>query len=161
MAGEIILIIIAFALVASGFIGVLFPLIPGVPIAWLGLFVFGYATHFAIVTGKALAVFFLLMLITFLIDFFAPMIGAKKYYASSYGLYGAMVGFIFGTIVLGPVGVLAGPILGSVLGELIWGKSGEEALYASKGVLLGFLASSAVKFSVILMMLGYLIFSFF
>ena len=52
---EIILIIIAFAIVISGAIGVVLPFLPGVPVSWLGLLLFAYATGFALVTWKAIS----------------------------------------------------------------------------------------------------------
>lgn len=161
MIGEVILIIIAFAMVVSGAIGVALPFLPGIPVSWLGLLVFAYATGFAAVTWKALWIFLGLTLLTFAIDFIAPLIGAKQYQASRYGILGAMLGFLFGFILLGPIGIFVGPVLGAIAGEVISGKSGDDALLSSRGLLLGFLAGGAIKLSLIFVMLGYLIFALF
>ena len=135
---------------------------PGVPVSWLGLLVFAYATNFAVLTWKALLIFLGLTLLTFAIDFIAPLIGAKQYQASRYGIIGAFTGFIFGFIILGPIGVFVGPIFGAMAGEVIYGgKSGDEAMLSSRGLLLGFLAGGAIKLSLIFVMIGYLIFALF
>lgn len=160
--GEIILIIIAFAMVISGAIGVVLPFLPGVPVSWMGLLLFAYATEFAVVTWKALILFLIFSLMTFAIDFIAPLIGAKQYQASRYGMIGAVIGFLVGFMMLGPIGIFIGPIFGAIAGEVIYGgKSGDEAMLSSRGLLLGFLAGGAIKLSLIFVMLGYIIFALF
>lgn len=161
MVGEILMIIFAFALVLSGMAGILLPFLPGVPLAWLGLLVFAYATNFAVLTWKILLIFLGLSALTFFTDMAAPLIGAKKYQASPYGMYGAMIGLLCGVFLMGPIGILAGPVLGAIFGEMAYGKTPDQALESSKGVLIGFLAGSAIKFSLILSMLVYLIWSLF
>ncbi len=148
-------------MVVSGAIGTVLPFLPGVPVSWFGLLVFAYATGFAVVTWKALWIFLGFTLLTFAIDFIAPLIGAKQYQASKYGIFGAMLGFLSGFILLGPIGIFIGPIFGAVAGEVISGKSGDEAMLSSRGLLLGFLAGGAIKLSLIFVMLGYLIFALF
>ncbi len=162
MVGEILLMILSFALAISGLLaGIIMPLLPGVQVAWLGMLLFAYATHFAAVTWKVLLVFLVFVILALLVDFVAPLIGAKKYNASKYGIYGAMIGFAVGVLIMGPIGILAGPAAGAILGEIIYGKEPEEALESSKGVLMGFLAGSAVKFSLVLIMLGYMVYALF
>lgn len=161
MVGEILLIIFAFALVLSGLAGILLPFLPGVPLAWLGLLIFAYATSFAVLTWKILLIFLGLSLLTFVTDMIAPLIGAKKYNASSYGIYGAAIGLLSGIFLMGPIGILAGPVLGAIFGEMLYGKTSDEAIESSKGVLIGFLAGSAIKFSLIFSMLVYLIYALF
>ena len=148
-------------MVVSGAIGTILPFLPGVPVSWLGLLIFAYATNFAVVTWKALWIFLGFTLLTFAIDFIAPLIGARQYQASRYGIYGAILGFLFGFILLGPIGIFIGPVFGAVAGEIIYGKSGNEAMLSSRGLLLGFLAGGAIKLSLIFVMLGYLIWSLF
>lgn len=161
MVGEILMIIFSFALVLSGMAGILLPFLPGVPLAWFGLLVFAYGTNFAVLTWKILLIFLGLSLLTFVTDMAAPLIGAKKYQASQYGMYGAMIGLLCGVFLMGPIGILAGPVLGAIFGEMAYGKTPDQALESSKGVLIGFLAGSAIKFSLILSMLVYLIWSLF
>jgi len=154
--------LIAFAMVISGGLGVVLPFLPGVPVSWFGLLVFAYATGFSVVTWKALVLFLTFTLLTFLIDFLAPLIGAKQYQASRYGMIGAAAGFLLGFLILGPIGIFIGPFFGAMAGEVIYGgKSGEEAMFSSRGLLLGFLAGGAIKLSLIFVMLGYMIFALF
>ncbi len=149
-------------MVVSGALGVLLPFWPGVPVSWLGLLLFAYVTEFAVVTWKVLFIFLALTLLTFAVDFIAPLIGAKQYQASRYGMTGAILGFIFGFLTLGPIGIIIGPLFGAIAGEVIYGgKSGNEAMLSSRGLLFGFIAGGAIKLSLVFVMLGYLIFAIF
>lgn len=159
--GEILLIIFSFLLVLGGALGVILPLLPGVPMAWLGMLIFAYATNFVAITWKALLIFLGFVLLTIAMDIIAPMVGAKKYNASRYGIIGSFAGVILGVVLLGPIGIIIGPFLGTLLGELFNGRESEEALQSAKGTAIGFLAGSAVKLALITVMFGFLIFALF
>ena len=161
MFWEILLILTSFLLISIGTVGIFIPLLPGLPMAWLGLLLFAYITYFTVITWKILLIFLILVVATLLLDILAPVVGAKKYNASPYGLVGSVIGLIFGLAVLGPIGIVLGPFLGAVVGEMIFGKELEKAFYSAKGTLIGFLASSAIKLAVILIMLGYMIYALF
>jgi len=159
MIGEILLIIFAFALVITGATGIILPFLPGVPISWLGMLLFGYATDFNIVTGKILIIFFIFTIFTMLLDGLAPLIGAKKYKTSSYGLMGAIIGLFLGLAVAGPVGVILGPFLGVFIAEVLTGKMENEAMESAKGTIIGALVGSAIKLAVVSFIFGYMIFA--
>lgn len=122
---------------------------------------FGYATGFAVISLRLLIIFFLLALGTLLLDALAPLLGAKKYQASSYGVLGSFLGVIFGVMILGPLGIIIGPFVGVLIGETLFGREPEEAVRSAKGAVIGFLAGSAVKLSIVVAMLGYMIFALF
>ena len=161
MAGQILLIIFSFVLVLFAATATILPLVPGVPIAWLGLLLFAYATKFVFVTWKVLFIFLGFSLLVMLLEVLAPMIGAKKYQASYYGIFGSMFGLLVGVFIFGPLGIVIGPFLGALLGELWQGKDPESAMQSAKGALIGFLAGSAIKLALIMVMLGFLIYALF
>lgn len=134
MSIEILFIIISFGFVLAGAFGVILPFLPGVPIAWLGMLLFAYATGFTFITVKIILIFFGLMLLTLALDAFAPLIGAKKFQASKYGLIGSVIGLIVGIVFLGPIGFIAGPFIGAFLGELFHGADPNDALRSARGV---------------------------
>ena len=154
MPAEIFLIILSFILVIVAAAGVVVPLLPGVPLAWLGVLLFAYATDFAIITVKLVLIFLGLTVLAILMDILMPFLGAKKYQASKEGLIGGVLGLLLGAAVLGPIGIVVGPFLGVFFGEMIRGKSQEEAMQATKGVLVGLIVGSAVKLALVLVMLG-------
>lgn len=161
MVSEILLIIFSFILVLSGALGVVVPLLPGVPMAWVGMLIFGIATDFALLSLKTLIIFLGFTFLTVILDFTAPIIGAKRYKASRYGIVGASLGLLFGFLMLGPIGIVLGPFMGALLGEMLLGKEPEEAAMSAKGVIIGFLAGGIIKLSLILVMLGFMVFAIF
>lgn len=155
------LAILSVLMMITGLAGVIVPFIPGVPIAWLGLFIYAYLTSFQTISLTAILVFLGLTALTMLIDFIAPILGAKKYQASKYGIIGAAVGFIVGVFTFGPFGIILGPLAGAFIGESLKGAEFYKASRSAIGTAIGFLASSLIKVIVVLIMLGYFIISLF
>ena len=66
-----------------------------------------------------LAITFSIAVGIFILDYFIPLIGAKKFGGTKSGIIGATVGLIVGLLFLGPLGIFLGTFLGAFLGELI------------------------------------------
>lgn len=147
-------IIIASILLFAGLVGTVLPFIPGVPVAWIGLFIYSYETGFEYISLWVMLVFLGLAVIAELLDFIAPLLGARKYQASKYGIIGAGLGLVVGILGLGPIGIIAGPIVGAFLGELISGKKSGQAFSSAFGAVVGFIAGALVKIIIILIMAG-------
>ena len=154
---EILVIVLAFVLIGFGLIGVFLPLLPGVPLAWLGIFIYAITTNFETLSLRTVLIFLVLTILTFLIDFLAPIIGAKKYQATKSGIAGAALGFVVGVVFMGPAGVLLGPLAGAFLGEYLSDKDSKRAIKAAIGIMIGFLVGSVIKAALIFIMLGFFI----
>ena len=88
------------------------------------------------------------------VDYAAAALGAKKFGGSWWGVAGAVVG-LFAGIALGPLGIIAGPMVGAIGFELIGArKTGEEAMRSGIGTLVGFVLGTAVRYGLVLTMLG-------
>ena len=159
MIGEVLLIILSFSLILLGAIGVIFPFLPGVVLGWPGILSFGFVNNSFFIDAKMISIFLGFTLLTLILDLAVPAIGAKKYDASRYGIAGSFLGLLFGVSLFGPFGIVIGPFVGALAGEMIKGRDPEEAMQSAKGTLIGFLAGSAIKLSLILVMLGFLIFA--
>jgi uncharacterized protein len=131
----VFLAVVGFILIAIGFIGIFLPVLPGIPLAWLGLFIFAIGTGFEKISVLATIIFFILMLITQALDFLAPMLGAGKYKASRAGIAGTFIGFIIGILVFGFWGVILGPLIGAFAGELIARRPANQAFRSATGSL--------------------------
>lgn len=153
----ITLIILSFVLVFIGLLGVVVPLVPSVTVAWLGMLLFAYATEFSAITLLVVLIFLGLTVLTIILDMVAPLLGAKKYKASKFGVIGSFLGLLLGIILLGPLGIVIGPLVGAFLGELLGGRKPEEAKQSAIGTFIGFLAGSLIKLVLILVLLGFLI----
>ena len=83
-----------------GLAGVVLSILSGILVAWLGLFVFAIDTGFERISVAAVVVFFILTVFTSALDFAAPMLGARRYKASKFGVLGAFLGSLVGLFVL-------------------------------------------------------------
>ena len=81
------------------------------------------------------------------IDYFIPAMGTKKFGGTRYGVIGTMIGLIIGLIFFPPLGIIIGPFVGAYLGEMLNDrKDKKRAFKAAFGSFIGFLTSTFVKF---------------
>lgn len=157
----VLLAILCSVLLIAGLAGVVLPVLPGVPLAWLGFFIYAIGTGFDRISITTTVVFSILMIFTLVLDLVAPMLGASKYKASKLGILGSFIGLMAGIIVFGFWGIILGPFIGALLGELVARKQPEQAFKSAFGTLLGFLAGSLIKIIVVLTMAGFFVASLF
>jgi len=157
----VLLAILCSVLLIAGLAGIVLPILPGVPLAWLGFFVYAIGTGFDRISITTTVVFSILMVLTLVLDLVAPMLGASKYKASKLGILGSFIGLMAGVIAFGFWGIILGPFIGALLGELVARKQPEQAFKSALGTLLGFLAGSLIKIVVVLTMAGFFIASLF
>ncbi|MFC1847262.1 DUF456 domain-containing protein [Chloroflexota bacterium] len=157
----VLLAILCSVLMLVGLIGVFVLILPGIPLAWLGLFIYAIGTGFERISIPTVVVFFVLMVLITAIDFIAPIIGAKKYEASRFGILGAFLGLILGIITLSFWGIIIGPFIGALGFELIAKRRPKGAFRAAVGTFVGFIAGTLIKVVFILIMSGLFIASWF
>ena len=126
-----------------GFVGCVVPVLPGVACAYAALWTL-YPTPYAL-TNERLLVGGIVAVVAIVLDYVVPALGAKKFNCSKWGVFGCMVGTIVG-IFFAPFGIILGPFLGAVAGELVAGKQASAALRGGFGALLGFVAGVLLKF---------------
>ena len=153
--------IICAILLLVGLVGVVMPYLPGIPVAWLGLFIYAIGTGWERISVTTIIVFAAITVFTLLLDFIAPLLGAKKYKASKWGIIGASIGLLLGIIIFQVWGIIVGPLLGALVGELIAGKPAEQAFKSALGTFVGFIFGSLMKIVLILVMAGFFIVSLF
>ena len=144
-----VLWVLAGACVVAGIAGIVLPALPGPPLVWLGLLLAAWADGFTHVSGWTVAFLALLAASTLAIDFFSSVVGAQRVGASRWAIFGAAVGTVVG-LFFGLPGIILGPFVGAVAGELIakpdWRKAGKVGVGTSVGLLLGMAAKVAVTF---------------
>ena len=143
---ETFIIIAAILLGILGMVGSVAPALPGPPLSWLGLLVlyfWGSGTN-AAGDRMSLTVLGIWFGVTFL-DYLMPGMLTKVTGGSRYASKGATIGMIAG-IILTPVGMILGSILGAFIAELTYGnKTAPEALKSSLGAFVGFMLGSGLK----------------
>ena len=145
---------LAAALVVTGLIGLVLPAIPGAPLIFFGLLLAAWIEDFAYVGLWSIVVLAVLALLTYGIDLWATMFGAKKFGASKYAVIGAVLGSIVG-IFLGFPGVIFGPFIGAVVGELLAQKNLRQAARAGIGATIGLVLGAALKLAMAFAMIGF------
>lgn len=150
---EIVLIIISFLFVILGIVGSFIPIIPSPISGWLGLLILHQAS-FLEAQYYFLAITFAIAISVFILDYFIPSIGAKKFGGSNAGVIGSTIGLVIGIFLFGPIGILFGSFFGALIGELTVNINNMRiALLAAIGTLIGYLGGVLLKLSVSLFFL--------
>ena len=147
----------AITLICLGLVGLVFPAIPGPPLLFAGLWMAAWIEDYQHVGTGSLIALGLLAALGVLADFVAGALGAKKFGASGLSIFGATLGAIVG-IFFGPVGLILGPFIGAVIGELMSGRTMDAAGRAGVGATIGLLIGTAAKLAVGVMMLALFLF---
>ena len=155
---DLTLLIVSIVFMLIGLAGVLLPFVPGVPLAWLGLFIYAYGTDFTTVSLQTVLIFLGLTIASVLLEFALPLLGAKKYKASKHGILGAAIGLLVGPLLFNVFGLVVGPFVGAVAGEYLGGHH-KHALQSGTGTFIGFMLSLALKFVLTLVIIGYFVFA--
>ena len=153
MYSDIILWVLAIILVGGGMVGLIFPALPGAPILYAGLFAAAWAEDFTHVGAKTLVVLGIMTVLTYVLDFLAGAFGAKRFGASRRAVIAATLGAIVG-IFFGIPGILLGPFIGAVVGELSNRPNLKAAGLAGIGATLGLALGVAAKLALAFAMLG-------
>lgn len=146
------LIVLSLLLVIVGMIGMVLPAIPGPPILLMGLFTAAWAENFQYVGSGTLIVLALLCVAAVALDFIAGALGAKRSGASRAAVIGALLGAILG-LFLFPLGLIFGPFVGAMIGELSTGRPWQQASRAGWGATIGMLIGIVAKLVIGLMMI--------
>lgn len=143
---DIALLIIGIILMILGILGSFLPVLPGPITSWFGLLVL-HLSDAVPMNWTFLGITFAVAFIIWLIDYFIPALGTKKFGGTRYGVIGTMVGLVLGIIFFPPFGLIIGPFLGAFIGEMIKdSKDSKRALKAAFGSFIGFLTSTFLKF---------------
>ena len=146
MTAEFILTIVLVLALA----GTIIPLLPGIGLMFVSTLVYGFFDHWESLSPWFVAGIGGATILAFGIDYAGSAIGAKKFGATKYGIWGAMLGGIVGMIFLGPPGVLLGPIIGVLAVEILGGKSLDDAIRCAIGVAIGVAGGAIVQFALAL-----------
>jgi uncharacterized protein YqgC (DUF456 family) len=140
---------------AIGLIGTVLPIFPGTAV------ILAAAILHRIMLGPAkslgwwsVALLVLLTLVSYAIDFASGWWGSRRFGATRWGGFGALAGAIVG-IFFGLPGLLLGPVVGALAGEIVGGMKLIEAGQASWGALLGTLAAMMGKLVIALAMVSW------
>lgn len=154
---DMIGLILSILLVLSGFLGSILPILPGPPLSFIGLLLYALLQNFS--PPLTLSLMIVLLIVTIgvtIIDYLLPLIGAKRYGTSKWGILGAIGGMIIGTF-FSPFGLILGAFIGAVLVEWFVSRNDRQALKAGWGIIVGTLLGMGLKLGTSGIMAYYLI----
>jgi uncharacterized protein YqgC (DUF456 family) len=155
------LLVVALLLIGVGLVGTVVPGLPGMPLVLAGIALFAIGTSFSVIGPLQFAGFVLLGVLGMGLNYLGDLVGAQKFGASRYGLIGAILGLIPGLLLLGPFGVVIGPMIGAVAAEMLAGRDLNQALRSGFGVAVGYICGSLAEVLIALIMTGWFIASTF
>ena len=137
----------------AGLLGLVLPSIPGAPLVFAGFVFAAWAEDFEYIGLWTIVALAAITLLTLGVDLWATMFGARRFGASKLAVVGALIGSAAG-LFLGFPGVLFGPFIGAVIGELLAQRNLEQATRAGFGATIGLVLGAAIKLALAFAMIG-------
>lgn len=150
---DIFWIVVGGILIGVGIIGCFVPILPGPPLAFIGLWIQQIKLQQPFST-KFLWLWAGITLLVTAMDYWVPVYSTKKFGGSKYGIWGCTIGLFLG-LWMGPFGIIMGPFLGAFIAEILANQNSENAFQAAIGSFIGFLFSTLLKLIACLVMLWY------
>lgn len=150
---EITFFVLAGLLIVGGLAGSVLPALPGIPMVFGGIWLAAAVDDY-----QHLGLWWLLIIGAIgtagvVIDFIASTLGAKRVGASKRALWGAGLGTLVGMF-FGIPGLLFGPFIGALVGELSSGTSVLRSAHVGVGTWIGLLLGTLVKLVLSFVMVG-------
>lgn len=123
---DIVLIVLGAICLLIGLLGSVLPVLPGVPLSYLGLWLLHW-TERASFSWQFLTVWAVVVVVIQVLDYFIPAWGTKKFGGTKWGVWGSTIGLLLGFL-MGPLGIVLGPFVGAVVGELLYFNQHPETL---------------------------------
>ena len=140
---DIVLIIIAVLLLIAGIAGCMLPILPGPPLSYIGLLLLNFTEGTNFSTTQLVA-WLVIVIVLQILDYITPIIGSKYGGGSEFGNRGCIAGTIIGLFFM-PWGIVLGPFIGAIAGELLGGSDLPHAVRSGIGSLIGFLLGTLLK----------------
>jgi uncharacterized protein len=141
---DILLHIVAFALIVLGLAGALVPTVPGIPLIFIGIWLIAAIDHYHHLGYGWLIGIAAVGVVGLTVDLLAGALGVKRVGASKRAVWGALLGTAVG-LFFGVPGLLLGPFLGAMLGELAAGGSVLRSTNVGVGAWFGLLFGTIIK----------------
>ncbi|MEK7644940.1 MAG: DUF456 domain-containing protein [Patescibacteria group bacterium] len=149
-----ILLAVAAIFMALGIPAVLVPFLPAISYMFLIALLFAISDRFVHITWENLAVLGGILIVSFFIDYFAGILGARYGGADRRSILFGFLGLIVGLIAFPPLGGIVGLFVGIFAGEVVARKSNAAALKAATAGLIGSATGALVNCSLAVLMFG-------
>jgi uncharacterized protein len=149
-------------LIFLGLAGMLIPVLPGLPLVYLGTVLHKFAfftahpiswTAFWILTG--------IFIVAQVIELASGLLGAKSAGMNRWGVLGAVLGLVVGFLCFNVPGLILGPLLGLFLGQIGGGQKADAAVRTTLAYAVGAVVGFGLKFCAAILMVGVLFWAVF
>ena len=151
---EILIFICVLIIMIVGLAGVILPVLPGIPLIFGGIVLYGVLSGFEKITIDLVLIFAALTVCGLFVDYLANYFSVKKMGGGRAGAIGAVIGLFIGIFFVGLIGIILLPFVFAVMFELIAGKRKGQALKAGLGSFLGLLFGGVLRFAIGCVMIG-------
>jgi len=141
---DFLLVFLGALFMIAGIAGCVLPVIPGPPLSYIGLLLLHFTSRYQFATSF-LIIWGIVTIVVYVLDYLIPAWGTKRFGGSKRGVWGSLIGLVIGLFFFPPFGIIIGPFLGAVIGELTAGKDHGSALKSGFGSFMGFLLGTLVK----------------
>ncbi len=142
--GDYFLLIAGSFMMLLGILGCLLPVLPGPPLSWVGLLLLNIS-RFGNFSFQFMVIMAVVAVVVTVLDYVVPVWGTKRFGGSRAGIWGATLGLIGGIFFMPPAGIILGPFLGALIGELIIGTDSRASVRSAFGSFVGFLLGTGLK----------------
>ena len=152
--------IVTGLLLLIGLLGAVVPSMPGLPIIFGGILLFGFMTDFATVGLNFVIAVGVVTALMQVLDYLAGAWGVKKLGGTGWGVAGSVIGSILGFFFAGAfVGMFLGAFAGAFLGELLGaGQKFWASVKIGLGSIVGLLAGTVIRVVVAIAMVAAFVF---
>ncbi len=137
--------ILVIALFVIGMAGAVYPVLPGVLAVYFAFFVYGWFFSFEPFGWFFWIIQTLIVVVLLVADYAVGAWGVKKFGGSKLSVWLSTIGIIVGPFVIPAFGLIIGPLLGAMIGELIKGETLAKAFKVGVGSVVGLFSSIVVK----------------
>lgn len=142
---DVFLAICAVICGVVGILGAVLPVIPGPALSYFGMLC-AYWTDTSLLTSGKMWLWAAITVVVTVLDYILPGYFSKLFGGTRAGIIGATVGVFAGALFFGPLGIILGPFVGAVAGELINERQNlDKAVQVGFGSLLSFIVGSGIK----------------
>lgn len=147
------LYLLSAVLIVGGLVGAVLPALPGIPMIFGGIWLAAAVDEYRHLGLWWLLAIGALAALGVIVDFIAGTLGAKRVGASKRALWGAGLGTFLGMF-FGIPGLIFGPFLGALAGELASGTSVLRSAHVGISTWLGLLFGALLKLVISFVMIG-------
>jgi uncharacterized protein YqgC (DUF456 family) len=145
--------VLSGVLIVAGLVGAVLPALPGTALVLAGIVLGAWIDDFTRVGAGTLALVATLAVLSWVLDYVAGLLGAKRAGASRQALIGAAIGTVAG-LFMGLIGVLFLPLVGAAIGQYIAQQDHGRALHVGVATWIGLMVGMIAKIVLAFVMVG-------